>query len=74
MEKKFVELFAETLEIDRELNLNDKFRDYPEWDSLAYLSVLAMIDEEYEVIIEGKEFKTLQTLGDIVETIKKHQE
>lgn len=71
MEKKFIEKIAEVLEIeDRELQLSDKFREYEEWDSLAFLSVIAMIDEEYDVLIEGKDFKQLETLGDVLNAIK----
>jgi acyl carrier protein len=72
MEKHFIELFKETLEIkDRDLNLNDTFRDYPEWSSLMYLSVISMIDEEYDVTIEGNDFKKIRTINDLVEELKK---
>lgn len=71
MEKQFLQQLKDVLEVeDRELELTDKFRDYPEWSSLAFLSVIAMIDEEYDVIIEGKEFKTLETVGDIAGAIE----
>ena len=71
MEKEFLEKLKEALEIeDRELVLTDKFREYPEWNSLAFLSVIAMIDEEYDVIIEGKDFRKLETVADIISAIK----
>ena len=71
MEVKFIQKFQEVLEVeDRELLLTDKFRDYEEWNSLVFLSLIAMIDEEFDVIIEGKDFKKLQTVGDIIEAIK----
>ncbi len=71
MEAKFLLKFKEVLEIsDRELQLEDKFRDYEEWNSLVFLSLIAMIDEEFDVIIEGKEFKLLQTNADIINAIK----
>lgn len=74
MEKEFIEKLKEALEIeDRELSLTDKFREYPEWDSLAFLSVIAMIDEEYDVIIEGRDFKKLETVGDIVNAINERR-
>lgn len=74
MEEEFIKKFAEVLEIEnRELALTDKFREYAEWDSLAFLSVIAMIDEEYDVLIEGKDFKKLETLGDIVNAIKERK-
>jgi len=72
MKIRFIELFKETLEIeDRELQMNDTFRDYEEWNSLAYLSLIAMIDEEYEVLIEGAAFKNLLTLDELYAEIQK---
>ena len=74
MEQKFVELFKTTLEIDGvDVDLNTKFRDLENWDSLSFLSVLAMIDEEYDVIIEGNDFRKLITIEDIINEIKKRK-
>jgi len=71
METKFIEKFKEVLEVtDRDLLSTDKFREYDEWNSLVFLSLIAMIDEEFDVIIDGKEFKELQTVGEIDEAIK----
>jgi len=72
MQSKFIELFKETLEIeDRELQMTDVFRNYEEWNSLAYLSLIAMIDEEYDVVIEGVAFKQLLTLEEVYNEIQK---
>jgi acyl carrier protein len=74
METLFIEKFKEVLEVsDRDLLLTDKFREYEEWNSLVFLSLIAMIDEEFDVIIEGKEFKKLETVGEIIEAIKLSQ-
>lgn len=65
--QKFLEQFKEVLEIEnREIGLDDAFRDLEEWDSLALLSVIAMIDDEYDVIIKGNQFKELQTLTQVI--------
>ena len=71
MEEKFIELFKEAIEKENEVSLTDTFRDYEEWDSLAYLSVIAMIDEEFDVIIEGNDFKQLSKVSDIISEIEK---
>ena len=73
MEEKFITLFQETLEIegDNQLTKETVFRDLEQWDSLAFLSVIAMIDEEYDIVIEGNDFKKLITIGDLMEEIKK---
>lgn len=72
MEEKFYKLFAETLEIEGEHNLSSTtvFRELEQWDSLAFLSVIAMIDEEYGIVIEGNDFKKLITLGDLISEIE----
>ena len=67
----FLDQMKEILDIeDRELSLDDEFKEYDEWDSLAYLSTIAMIDDEYGVVISAAEFRELKTLGDIVKAIE----
>ena len=65
--ERFIELFAEALEREDEIRMEDAFRSYPEWSSIAYLSVIAMMDEEYGVQIEESEFKKLQTVQSLYE-------
>lgn len=71
----FIDKFAEALEIEdaSALSVATEFRSLEEWDSLAYLSVIAMLDEEYEVQIENAVFKQLQTIGDIVKYIEENK-
>jgi acyl carrier protein len=71
--EEFKELFCEALEInDREVDTNDKFRDYEEWDSLAVLSILAEINERYGIIIPRREFEKLITIEDLYLYIKEN--
>ena len=53
-----------------DLKENTKFRELDEWSSLAVLSVIAMLDEEYDTQIENADFKKLQTISDIVQFIE----
>lgn len=74
MKENFLKLFKETLDIeDREINLSDDFRSYDEWDSIGNLSIIAMIDEEYGIVIEGPHFKNLKTLQDLWDEIEKRK-
>lgn len=66
MKEKFIEKLKEVLEIqNHEINMSDEFRTYEEWDSLAYLSVIAMLDEEYDIQMEEAEFKKIRTVEDL---------
>lgn len=73
--KNFIEKFAEALEIEdmAELQEATEFRSLEEWDSLAYLNIIAMLDEEYDMQIENAAFKQLRTLGDIIGYIENNQ-
>lgn len=67
----FIQNFADQFE-DTELDVftpETNYRDLDEWSSLIALSVLAMIDEEYDVQLKGEEMratKTIQELFDLV--------
>jgi acyl carrier protein len=75
MEEEFIRLFKETLENnDLEITPDTIFRSLENWDSLTFLSVLAMIDEEYDVVIEGNDFQKLVTIQDLINEIKKRKE
>ncbi len=70
METQFIGALQEALEIqDREIHLADQFRSYPEWDSLAQLTLIAMLDEEFGVSIEMKRFNELVTVQDLIEAV-----
>jgi acyl carrier protein len=66
MEEKFLNAFKEAMEIeDKEVKMDDKFRDYEGWSSLKELSVLAMMDSDFGVNLEMKDFNKLITVGDL---------
>jgi len=72
MEEKFIALIKEVFEIeDQEISLDDHFRDYENWDSITSLSVVAMLDDEFGVLIESKNFKQLLTLRDLLSEVEK---
>jgi len=72
MKEKFLASFKEALQVDdREILMEDIFRDYEEWDSLGRLSLIAALDEEFDLQIEDKEFEKLTTVGDILQEVER---
>ena len=70
----FIEKFAEAVDVDASvLTAETEFRNLDEWDSVAYISVLAMMDEEYDIQIEMAQFKQLKTLGAIAACIEENK-
>lgn len=72
---EFIKKFAEALDMEDSstLNVTTDFRDLEEWDSLAYLNIIAMLDEEYSTQIENATFKHLRTIGDIIGYLEIHK-
>lgn len=69
--KEFIENFADQFdEIDVEnLSAETKFRELNEWSSLVALSVMAMIDDEYDVTISADEMRAAQTIQQLFDTV-----
>lgn len=68
---EFVALFAEQFdETDAsEIQANTNFRDLDEWSSLIGLSVVAMVDEEFDVVLKGDEIRNAHTVEDLYKTV-----
>ncbi len=70
--KKFIENFAAQFEeTDVEIfTAKTKFKDIEEWSSLTALSIIAMVDEEYEVKIKGDDIRNSQCIEDLFNIVK----
>ena len=68
---EFVQLFAEQFdETDaNEIEASTKFHDLDEWSSLIGLSVIAMVDEEFEVALKGDDVKNASTVEDLYKVV-----
>jgi acyl carrier protein len=68
----FIAKFAEQLENTpvETVVATAKFKDLDAWSSLTALSVIAMIDVEYEVTIKGKDIRAAETVEDLFNVVK----
>ena len=69
---EFIENFANQFdETDAsEFTAETKFRDLEEWSSLIGLSLIAMVDEEYDVTLKGDDIKNAITVEDVYNVVK----
>lgn len=70
--KDFIQNFADQF-ADTDASVftpETKFKELEEWSSLTALSVIAMIDEEYDVKIKGDDVRNSQTINDLYEIVK----
>ena len=70
--KEFIENFADQFdETDiSELKSETEFKELDEWSSLIALSVIAMVDEEYDVAIKGDDIRNSTTIEDLFNAVK----
>ena len=69
---QFIQNFADQFdETDAsEFKAETVFHDLDEWSSLIALSVIAMIDEEYDVTVKGDEMRAAVTIEDLFNIVK----
>lgn len=66
--KNFADQFDETALED--LKAETIFKELAEWSSLAALSIIAMVDEEYNVTISGEDIRNSSTIEDLFNAVK----
>lgn len=70
--EKFIKNFALQFEDtpENQFDAATSFKELEEWSSLTALSIIAMIDEEYDVKIKGEDIRNSTTISDLFEIVK----
>lgn len=70
--KEFIEKFAEQFDDTEssEIQADTEYRELDEWTSLTALSIIAMIDEEYDVQLRADEMRKTQTIQELFDLVK----
>ncbi|MFA7570658.1 MAG: acyl carrier protein [Sulfurimonadaceae bacterium] len=68
--QKKMELLSELLELEiDDFSPETNLDDLEEWDSLAAISYVVMMDEEFGVVANPNEIKKFKTVQDILDTM-----
>jgi len=67
--EKLVEDLKEIFEID-DLDVNLSFDELDEWDSLAVLSVLAVLDSDYRINMSKKELDGFASIDEFIKYVE----
>lgn len=65
---KFVEIFDD-LDV-KDVQAETEFRNLDDWDSIAGLSLIGMIDEEYGVDFNSDDMKACKTVADLYNRVQ----
>ncbi len=74
--KNFIQNFADQFE-DTDASVftaETKYRELDEWSSLIALSILAMIDEEYDIQLKGEEMRATNTIQELFDLVASKQD
>ena len=73
--EEFVQLFAEQLDdTDPEvITAETKYHDLDEWSSLITLSLIAVVDEEFDVALTGDDIQQAVTVKELYDKIVSRQ-
>ena len=65
--EKFIENFAAQFDDTEasEFTAKTEFKNLTEWSSLTALSIIAMIDEEYDVQLKGDDIRISSTIEEL---------
>jgi acyl carrier protein len=61
---EFLKKLSEILEVSQ-VNEADQLKAFPQWDSLAVLSVIAMLDANYGVNLRAADFGPVNSAADL---------
>lgn len=69
---EFIANFADQLDETDPSTLNSEtvFKDLEDWNSMVALSVIAMIDADYDVAVNGNTIQNVNTIGELFEAVK----
>ena len=70
--EEFVALFAEQFDDTdpSEITATTEFHDLDEWSSLIGLSIIAMVDEEFDIALKGDDIRNAVTVEDVYNNVK----
>lgn len=70
---KINELLSEALEVDvSEICMNMEYKDHAKWDSLAALSLITAIEDDFGLVLGDSELKKLNTVQSLSDYVVAH--
>jgi acyl carrier protein len=68
--QELIQLFAEALEIEASSIQPEKpVAEYEDWNSLAWLTIMSLLDERYNIQLTGKEIRGFVTVKDVIDGV-----
>lgn len=71
--EKLREIFANALEIGKEMVIDSlEYNSIPQWDSVAHMSLVAAIDDGFDIMMETDDVIDMSSFGKAKEILRKY--
>lgn len=71
---KYKKIFQESLNIDdKNFSENLKYNDIPEWDSIGHMTLIAALEENYNISIDTDDIVDFSSFNKGKEILKKYK-
>ena len=72
--KKYSEIFKNSLNVSADkVNENLKYNEIEEWDSIAHMTLVAALEEEYKISLETDDIIDFSSFKKGIEILKKYK-
>jgi acyl carrier protein len=61
----FLAQLSDIMMVDEELKADDQLKQFAEWDSMAALSVIAMLDSQYGAVVDPASLSECETVAQV---------
>tara|TARA_B100001093_G_C26320395_1_gene797430 strand:+ start:237 stop:476 length:240 start_codon:yes stop_codon:yes gene_type:complete len=71
--EKLITCFEDALNINRDIVIDSlKYQGIPQWDSIAHMSLVAKIEDQFEIMLETEEILDMSSVLQIKKILKKY--
>ena len=71
--EKLREIFTKALEIDKGIVIDSlEYNSIPQWDSVAHMSLVAAIDDAFDIMMETDDVIDMSSFGKAKEILRKY--
>ena len=72
-EQKLIKVFSDALDLDKSI-IEDKleYNTIPEWDSIGHMTLIAAIDDSFDIMLETDDIIDMSTFAKAKKIISKH--
>jgi len=72
--KKYIEIFQNSLNVEADkINENIKYNEIEEWDSIAHMTLIAGLEEEFKITFETDDIIDFSSFKKGIEILKKYK-